>query len=53
MSILVLSAEEKIKSLRIKRDEIDSMIEYYTKQISTEKQNDPENTINGQVKEDI
>ena len=53
MSILVLSAEEKIKSLRIKRDEIDSMIEYYTKQISTEKPNVTEDVIYGQIEEDI
>ena len=53
MSILVLSTEEKIKSLRVKRDEIDSMIEYYTKQLSMERPNDSEDVINGQVEEDI
>ena len=53
MSILILSVEEKIRSLKEKRAEIDSMIEHYTKQLDKEKPNDPEDTINGQVEEDI
>ena len=53
MSILVLSTEEKIRSLKAKRDEIDSMIEHYTEQLDGEKPNDPEDVIYGQVEEDI
>lgn len=53
MSILVLSTEEKIKSLKEKRAEIDRMIEHYTEQLDKEKPNDLKDTVNGQIEEDI
>ena len=53
MSILILSTEEKIRSLKEKRSEIDSMIKYYTEQLDKEQPNDPEDVIYGQVEEDI